>query len=188
MSSTLRAMGLETRRQEIVARYMRGEQQSAIAKSLGLTQQQISVDLHIIRAAWLTSAVRDFDAIKAEQLAKIDAAESAAWREFDRSREDVEVTIQEESDGRLRNSRRVETRVGDPRFLQTILNCIAKRCDLLGLDAPKRFTINWDALSDSQMERLARGEPVQSVLAHPIDPPAPEPLALLSSAYADTDG
>jgi len=38
-------------------------------------------------------------------------------------------------------------------------------CDdlaILGLDAPKRYKIDWDAMSDEQLARLAAGEdPIQ---------------------------
>lgn len=171
------------RRHDIATRYLHGETQQHIAHELGLTQGRISQELKVIRAAWLAASVRDFDAIKSEQLAKLDAVEVAAWGAWARSQEDFESTLQEQNDGKLKVSRKREGQAGDPRFLQTILNCVERRCHLLGLDAAKRFTIDWDNLTDIQMERIARGEPVLTVLAEPMPPllpaptPEPEPLA-----------
>ena len=33
---------------------------------------------------------------------------------------------------------RKEEQIGDPRFLDGIMKCISKRCEILGLDAPKK--------------------------------------------------
>jgi len=156
--------------------------QEQIAASYGLSQAQISKDLAAIRAAWLASAVRDFDTAKAQELAKIDEVERAAWDGWRRSQEEKQIGTIEESDDpivytdvkgephvkskiRKRKSMRKEGQSGSPAFLNTILTCIERRCSILGLDAPKRFKIDWDALDDTQIERLAKGEPPEKVLS-----------------------
>ena len=153
------------RRQEVSRRYILGESQTTIARALHITQAMVSKDLKAVREAWLASAVRDFDALKAEQLAKIDQVEQAAWSAFTRSQQDTESTVQEKHGGKLKVSLRIDPHVGDPRWLQIVLDCVSRRSDLLGLNAPQRYSIDFDKLSESQLERLARGEPVASVLA-----------------------
>ncbi|HEY5865360.1 MAG TPA: hypothetical protein VI542_07380 [Candidatus Tectomicrobia bacterium] len=175
---------LSERRAVIARRYLQGAYQSHIAKELGMTPGYISQEMKIIRNLWLASTVRDFDAARAEELARIDLAESEAWAAWNTSKEQHETTIQERNNGKLKVSRKLEGQAGDPRYLEMVLKCIDRRCQILGLDAPKRFTIDWDLLTDIQMERLARGEPVQSVLAHPLEPPA---LSMPESEYADAD-
>ena len=173
-NSTLHTTEVAARRQQVAERYLRGEYQSAIAQSFGVDTATISRDLAAVRALWLASAIRDFDAAKAQELAKIDEVERAAWGAWERSTKDKEVAVQE-SDGTLdqqtRKPRlkkatfRKEGQSGNPAFLSTILNCIERRCSILGLDAPKRFVIKWDELTDEQVDRLARGEPPEKVLS-----------------------
>jgi hypothetical protein len=165
---------LAARRQQVAAAYLRGEYQSDIAVRFGISQQQISLDLKTIRAAWLQSAIRDFDQARAEELAKIDAVESEYWQAWERSKKDKEVAVQE-GDGTLdkdtrkpkisKISLRKEGQAGNAVFLQGILTCIERRCKILGLDAPTRFNINWDELTPEQEERLAKGEPPEKVLS-----------------------
>lgn len=169
-------------RAEIARRYLRGDYQAAIAADLGVSQQTVSLDLKAIRAAWLAAAIRDFDAARAEELARIDAVERAAWEGWQRSTEDKHISIQEQYDDpvagtdakgapviktKTRKHARLqkEGQAGSPAFLNVILSCVERRCSILGLDAPKRFVINWDELTEEQEERLARGEPPEKVLA-----------------------
>lgn len=165
---------LLARRQQVAAAYLRGEYQAEIAARFGISQQQISLDLKAIRSAWLQSAIRDFDAARAEELAKIDAVEAEYWSAWDRSKKDKEVATQEgsgEIDPQTKRPRikklslRKEGQSGNPAYLAGILSCIDKRCAILGLDAPKRFQINWDDLTPDQVDRLAKGEPPEKVLS-----------------------
>lgn len=154
------------RQQEVAERYLRGEYQSAIAQSLGVDTATISRDLATIRSQWLGAAIRDFDAAKAQELAKIDEVERAAWAAWERSTKDKEVAVQEAgADKKLKKATlRKEGQSGNPAFLSTILTCIERRCAILGLDAPKRFVIDWDALTPEQEAELARGIPPEKVL------------------------
>jgi hypothetical protein len=174
MSATQNETTILERRQQVAAAYLRGEYQTDIAARFGISQQQVSLDLKAIRAAWLNAAVRDFDAAKAQELAKIDTVEREYWLAWERSKQNKEVTIQE-SDGtydektrqpRIKKaSLRKEGQSGNPAYLAGVLTCIERRCAILGLDAPKRFVIKWDELSDEQIDRLAQGEPPEKVLS-----------------------
>ena len=161
------------RREDVARRYLQGQTQSEIADVFGVSQAQISKDLAAIRAAWLASAMRDFDALKAQELAKIDAVEREYWLAWERSKKDKEISVQEggEVDPQTRKPRikkvvmRKEGQAGNPAFLAGVLTCIERRCSILGLDAPKRFVIRWDDLTDEQIDRLAAGEPPEKVLS-----------------------
>lgn len=172
MESSRETTVIARRRQEVAERYLRGEYQTTIAAALNIDQAQVSRDLKALRELWLASAVRDFDAAKAQELAKIDEVERAAWGAWEKSTQNKEVATQE-TDGVTEAGRprikkavlRKEGQSGNPAFLNTILTCIERRCAILGLDAPKRFQIEWDKLTLEQEERLARGEPPEKVLA-----------------------
>jgi hypothetical protein len=129
---------VNNRRQQVAELYVKGRYQAEIGQLLGVTQQQVSLDLKAIQRAWLASSIRDFDLIKAEQLAKIDAVELAAWGAWERSCQQREITVQEVTEGHGEDrakkvSIRRENQVGDPRFLERIQKCIDQRCDILGI-------------------------------------------------------
>lgn len=148
---------------DVAMRYLHGETQNTIAAALDVDQATISRDLAAVRKAWLDSAIRDFDAARAIELAKIDEVEREYWLAWERSQKDKEIAYQEQSDKKKVGLRR-ESQVGNPAFLDGVLRCIEKRCAILGLDAPRRFVIDWDRLTPEQEERLARGEDPAKVL------------------------
>jgi hypothetical protein len=164
---------IERDRAEVARLYLQGWTQAAIGEKLGFAQQQISYDLERIREAWQASALRDFDELRARELAKIDELERTYWDAWVRSCEVAEVeTIKAvgspQSPQRMEKTKRVEGQVGDPRFLRGITDCIDRRCKLLGLDAPtKQHNLNVDitTLSDEQLERVVKGEDVAAVIA-----------------------
>ncbi len=110
-------------RAEIARLYLSGTLQVNIAAEIGVSQQQISYDLKIIRQQWLDSALRDFDEARSRELAKIDNLEITYWQAWQR----------------VEGQTRVGPQLGDLRFLQGVQWCIDRRCKLLGLDAPDRM-------------------------------------------------
>lgn len=129
---------------ELTARmYLQGATQAAIAKHLGVTQQTVSNDLKEIRIRWRESSIRDFDAIKEEQLAKINLAESQYWQEWERSKE-TKITKRNEDGltdkGALTKEVIIEEqKCGDPRYLDGVMKCIERRCALIGLDSELKY-------------------------------------------------
>jgi hypothetical protein len=171
MPSTYQWTNAAERRQHVAAAYLQGQSQSQIAKAFSVSQQQVSLDLKAIRALWLQAALQDFDARKAEELARIDAVEQAAWRSFEKSLEPREITMTEQAEGNTttrKASVRREGTAGDPRWLERIQKCIDQRIGILGLNAPTRFRIDWEALDDDQLRRLAEGANPQQVIEHVI--------------------
>ncbi len=167
MTYTRETTEIVKRRQLVAERYLKGEYQTTIAADLGIDQAQVSRDLKAMRELWLASTIRDFDAAKAQELAKIDEVEREYWLAWERSKQDKEVAIQEAgADKKLKKATlRKEGQSGNAAFLAGVLSCIDKRCQILGLDAPKRFVVKWEELTEEQMERLAKGEPPEKVLA-----------------------
>ena len=102
---------ISERRKRIAELYLQGKWQTEIAKEVGVTQQQVSQDLAVLRRLWMQSSLVNVDKIKAKELAKIDRLESEYWKAWEN--DDTE-----------------------PRFLNGIQWCIAKRCEIFGLNAP----------------------------------------------------
>lgn len=132
-------------------RYLSGVTQFEIAQELGVSQQQVSYDIKALQRRWQESALVNVDEAKAKELAKIDRLEREYWNAWERSLEDAEVqttkqkgVIVETVEGQKRHitpvegSKRVEGQSGNPAFLKGVEWCINKRCEILGLDAPKK--------------------------------------------------
>jgi predicted transcriptional regulator len=129
--------------EEIARRYLQGETQASIGKSLGISQQTVSDNLKEIRSRWLESSIRDFDEIKAEQLAKIDRVESECWEQWERSKKQKKTRKNEEiltgKGSIIKESETSQDQCGDPRFIAEIMKCIERRCALLGLDSELKY-------------------------------------------------
>jgi len=138
--------------EETARLYLQGWTQRAIAGRLDVTRQQIGYDLKTLQQRWRESSLRDFDARKAEELAKVDRLEVTHWLAWERSCQDSEVrTVKttKDADGeRTEASKRVEGQVGDPRFLEGVQRCIEQRCKLLGLVVQKVAPTNPDGTKE----------------------------------------
>lgn len=134
------------RRKNVAARYIRGESQWQIARAFEVDQKTVSRDLQAVRAEWLKEAVRDMDEVKAKELAKIDATEAEAWKGWLKSQENAEVIKQRTSgEGEEETSvteKVIKGQAGDPRFLEIILKCVQRRCEILGATDPKNVNTN----------------------------------------------
>jgi hypothetical protein len=148
---------IASRRLKVAELYLHGASQNAIADKVGVDQGTISRDLKVLRAEWLKSALVDINEAKARELAKIDALEATYWQAWARSLHNAVTVTQEKLTGKEREAaamvlasragapveaimREVEKREGqsgNPAFLAGVMNCINRRCDILGLDAPK---------------------------------------------------
>lgn len=157
---------LQRDRQLVMDWYCQGLTQAAISERINddrdytLSQQTISNDILAIQKGWLASSLRDFDALRAEQLGKIDRLERECWRGWERSCLDAETVVkkskgavkkyEDEKTGRFVAERPAEQyqtskgQAGDPRFLTGVRDCIDRRCKLLGLDAPTNIDIKSD--------------------------------------------
>ncbi len=139
--------------------YLQGIGQVAIAEVIGVSQPTVSADLKHLHRQWQKDAARDINEAKARELAKIDQLERTYWQAWIDSREEKETKTQEQvglavkdadedaTTQRVKRSVRKEKRDGDPRYLAGVMTCINKRCQLLGLDAPKddSLTLKGDA-------------------------------------------
>jgi hypothetical protein len=125
---------------DLAAFYLRGLTQHEIAQRLKVTRQQIGYDLKVLQRRWQESALGDFNAKKAAELAKMDELERTYWEAWERSCLAREVTTQEKTQGgegqsedaRLKAGVRKEQRDGNPEFLRGVERCIEMRCKITG--------------------------------------------------------
>ena len=122
------------RRSLVAEMYLKGYFQADIAKKLGVTQQQVSQDLKVIYKNWKNSAVRNFDELKDRELVKIDNLETTYWQAWE-------------------GSKKEGSSVGDARFLQGIQWCVAKRCEILGVNSPQEIK-NVTTITDQDRKEI----------------------------------
>ena len=154
--------------------YLSGTKQADIAATLGVSQPQISYELKKLQKRWAASAIRNLDAAKGEELAKIDNLELeywACWRKSggevkSKSVEREKIVLDEENkihkgaaglaqvgaegvkEGEIvRTIERSEIRIGETKFLDGVQWCIERRCKLLGIDVPAKASITGDILA-----------------------------------------
>jgi len=132
---------VEKDRREIANLYLQGIIQAEIGARLGMTQPMVCYDIKVIKKRWLASSVRDFDEAKARELARIDNVETVAWRQFELSQGDKKSTTVKKSEGGTEATKKIEERLGDPRYLKIVLDCVDRRCKILGVDAPVKQDI-----------------------------------------------
>jgi hypothetical protein len=123
--------------------YCQGWTQLAIAKEIGVSQSQISLDLKEVQTRWRERSILNIDDWKAEELAKVDRIEAELWIAWHDSRRPTQVkNAQKTTAGRYPGktvSQKETSSAGDPRFMFGILECIEKRCRILGLHAPTKL-------------------------------------------------
>ena len=136
--------------------YLQGITQAEIGQRIGVSQQQISYDLKVLRKRWLQSSIVNIDEAKARELARVDHLEREYWEAWEKSKNPVKTIASKKVDGQqTEKTIQGETGTGDPRYLSGVQWCINKRCEIVGLDAPSRtdvtsggkaIIINWDTI------------------------------------------
>lgn len=125
--------------------YLQGVSQSNIAKIVGLSQSQVANDLEAVRQIWIKETIIEIDAIKAEQLKKIDWLEQEYRQAWEKSKRIRQVKTKR---GGLANNTPTgrgqfeiieEEDLGDTRYGQRIEWCIMERLKITGGYAPKKI-------------------------------------------------
>jgi hypothetical protein len=168
-------------RTEIARLYLRGWTQAEIGDHLHLSRQQVGYDLEAIRQEWLQSALIDFNAKKAEELARIDRLEREYWDAWDGGKKERQTSTTEQTtdaDGeRLKAGIRKTEQTGDPRYLAGVQWCIEQRCKIVGLNAPKKIAPtdptgeNEYAAGFTEAERLAALQKLYASVGGPAGTP-----------------
>ena len=121
-----------------------------------LTTGTAGNDMRKIRDIWRDRYLKDYDTIKAQELANIDVLEKAAWDAWNKSMGQIKEGEKSKvadnwsgtktgATGYTRESSRASVKegLGDPRYLTQIERCIKMRISIFGLDAPRTVNVNW---------------------------------------------
>lgn len=113
-----------------------------------LSITQIHFDIAELKKRWREAAKEDVEARLAQELRRIDEIEREAKEAWERSRQQSVRTTQERverpngktaKDDATRVQIVREEHVGDPRFLDIVMNCVTQRCRLLGINPALRI-------------------------------------------------
>lgn len=131
-------MQREADRLEITKRYLAGQTQNEIALALGMTQNMVCLDLKAVRQEWAREYASDINEAKCRELAKVDHLERTYWDAWERSCQPGETKTLQENAGQKRAVIQQQKRDGNPVYLQGVMQCIERRCKILGVDAPEK--------------------------------------------------
>lgn len=133
-------VAIEKRRTAVADMYVRGWSYRRIAEVVGVSAKTCHKDVQASIAEWREQRLGNIDDERSRELAKIDRVEMSAWDGWEKSQRDYREVIDEVSDdpkGRTEKSKTKKySQAGSPQFLTVILNCIQRRCAILGIDAP----------------------------------------------------
>lgn len=95
-------------------------------------------DIKLLLAEYKEQRIDELADAQRVELAKINEVEKTAWNAWERSKQRETQTDKSVvgENSRTESGTTKEETPGDSRFLQIIMNCIDKRCKILGLDAP----------------------------------------------------
>jgi len=151
---------IASRRVEVAELLLQGRTYQEIAVAVkAKSTKTVHDDVVAVITEWQAEQKHNVSEWVALELSKVGRIESQAWAAWERSQHDAETVSTETASitiksGRGRGSIEVpalqhkETRtlkgqVGEPRFLEAALKCVARRCQLLGLDAPTKIQVDW---------------------------------------------
>jgi len=157
-----KTMMVAARRLRVSELYRAGKNQYEMAEILTpdfptrsgapISQQTISGDLKHIRAEWRSSRESNFDSKIDLELARIDQIEASAWRCFEGSIGKYETittkttSIKQEQEAGCdidlpaeEKTIKTEKLNGDPKYLAIALDCVKKRCEILGLNSAQKL-------------------------------------------------
>lgn len=132
-----------------------------------ISKRRIEADIQELTRKWQAESLRSISELRAEQLEKLRQVEQELWQAWEKSKEMREIITSELSTGGIEDAgaggsrRKVQTRreqqVGDPRYLQGILEVVDRRTKLLGLNEPQKVQLSViQEMKDDELENLIR--------------------------------
>jgi predicted transcriptional regulator len=143
MGAPRTAFQRECDRAKVAQLYLTKRSINQIAEEIGRSRITVMKDLKAIRAGWFEASMEAVGQRKAEELARIDRIELAAWEGYERSimvREITKTVLEQGGLGgqKTKAESRKEALIGDPRWLDKVAWCVEQRSKILGLYAPTK--------------------------------------------------
>ena len=133
-------------RQEIARLRLREYTQAEIVEATGLSLSTVKRELGHLHRAWQAEAVADTGVAKVMELKRLDAISREAWKGWELSLRDHTATTTGDGQSKTRTT----TTAGDPRYLNTMMSAIERRCKILGIDAPAKAGTATEDESEAQ--------------------------------------
>jgi len=122
--------------------YLKGKSQQEIAVKLNLSPATVSRDLKSLHEQWREARTIDMTTAKNAELARLDVLEASYWTAWENSLKTAHAQTEAISGpGSTVSLNSKRQQFGDPRFLNGVMACIQKRCEILGLNAPKQMDL-----------------------------------------------
>lgn len=165
----------EERRARVAQLYSQHARYQEIADVLDISLGCVHNDVRAIRTRWVERSLDDYDALVAEEMAKLDIIE----------RELLPRALRGGRRETVRNADGTETSVTTPNLgaVEQQLSLMKRRADLLGLDAPKRMQVRSDVTFHSALD-----EEIEGLLARIGVAPAPLPAPPLELSPPSSNG
>lgn len=120
------------RLESVVKMYLTGKSCMDISKKLNVPLHSIYKDMQLARKIWRKRNDRAAESLVAEEIAKLDRIEQAAWDGWEKSQQDaVEVSEDVTADGKKSTSKKTKGQAGGAQYLTVALACVDKRCKML---------------------------------------------------------
>ena len=142
-----KAAKLALRRSKVSELLLQGRSYREIARAIGIrSTHTIYEDVKLLISEWKEQQAHHITEWIALELERIGHIESEAWEAWEKSLQDHETWSEEDGDTYSKTKRVREGQSGNPAFLEIALKCVARRCDMLGLDQPKKVSVqeSWE--------------------------------------------
>ena len=146
-------------RQEIARLRLREYTQAEIAATMGLSLSTVKRELSHLNQAWQAEARTDTNTAMAMELGRLDAITREAWRGWELSLKSQTATTVGDGSSKTRTT----TTAGDPRYLNTLMSAIERRCKIMGIDAPAKLAATTGSGDDIQRGVFVVPAPAGSV-------------------------
>jgi DNA-binding CsgD family transcriptional regulator len=136
-----RKVAIRKRRREIAQHYLQGQHDTRqIAEALNVSTATVRSDLKVLARQWEAQSEKSFSEYPARVLAEAARIKDEYWREYHRSKEPKRtVTSKQARDatgrviGEQEVTTKIEERLGDPRYLKGVEDCLGLEVKILGL-------------------------------------------------------
>ena len=132
-------------RQDIENALLTGAGLFQIIALTGLNKNRVAKLIREIKSDWRKAGDQDFQAQKAEEIARLNRLEQEYWTAWFKSIREPAARVKARTlDGKIiAMERDTLPAIGNPRYLQGIGNCIELRCKILGVYTPKLAITDW---------------------------------------------
>lgn len=136
----------------IAEHYLRGYSMRQIVETINKKSKRktsirtVHNDIKSLLADWKEYRVEEIEDAKRIELERINGVEQTAWKGWEKSLK-LKSTVTKKKSGSTvqgtfesdEDSTKVDESAGNPAFLKIVMDCINKRCEILGLNSPLKL-------------------------------------------------